>query len=170
MKYLLKDELQAMLGRAKEASPAVHLMILLAFNHGLRVSEVLSLTAANFQDGHLVIQRLKGSCKTAQKLLPNEAALLVDYKIPACGKLFPIHRQTAWRHVKALGVAAGIPAFRCKPHVLKHSCAMTGLQGGMTLPELQAYLGHKSGASTMMYLKIDDDKASKAFAAAVGGL
>jgi integrase len=168
MKYLLKDELQAMLGRAKEASPAVHLMILLAFNHGLRVSEVLSLTLNNFQDGHLVIQRLKGSMKTAQKLLPNEAALLADYKIPECGRLFPIHRQTAWRHVKALGVAAGIPSFKCFPHALKHTTAKTGLAGGMTLPELQAYLGHKSGSSTMVYLREDDDVASKAFAAAAG--
>ena len=113
------------------------------------------------------MQRLKGSCRTAQKLLPNEAALLAEYKIPECGRLFPIHRQTAWRHVKALGVAAGIPAHRCHPHVLKHCCAKLGLAGGMTLPELQTYLGHKSGSSTMAYLRQDDETASNAFAKAL---
>ena len=168
MKYLSKIELGAMLEQAKAAGPLDHLMILIAFNHGLRVSEVLELTSGNFVDGYLIVQRLKGSCRTAQKLLPNEAALLAEYKIPECGKLFPICRRTAHRHVKALGIAAGIPGFKCKPHALKHSCAMAGLKGGMSLPELQAYLGHKSGSSTMMYLKIDDDKACEAFATAMG--
>ena len=167
MKYLTKGELGAMLAQAKP-EPMYYLMILIGFNHGLRVSELLDLTAANFVDGHLIVQRLKGSCKTAQKLLPNEAALLAEYKIPECGRLFPIHRQTAWRHVKALGVAAGIPAFKCTPHCLKHTCAKTGLAGGMTLPELQTYLGHKSGSSTMAYLRESDETASNAFAAAVG--
>ena len=170
MKYLSKTELGQMLQQAQASGPMDHLMILIAFNHGLRVSEVLDLTAANFVDGYLIVQRLKGSCKTAQKLLPNEAALLADYKIPECGRLFPIHRQTAWRHVKQLGIAAGIPSFKCFPHALKHTTAKTGLAGGMTLPELQAYLGHKSGSSTMVYLREDDDVASKAFAAAAGGL
>lgn len=168
MKYLTKDELGKMLMVAKGSNPTDHLMILLAFNHGLRVSEVLSLTAANFQDGYLIVQRLKGSARTSQRLLDNEAALLADYKIPACGLLFPICRRTAWRRIKGYGVAAGIPGFKCKPHALKHSCAMAGLKGGMSLPELQAYLGHRSLGSTGMYLKIDDDTASSAFATAIG--
>ena len=41
-------------------------MLLVAYNHGLRVSEVLSLTKENIQDGALVIQRLKGSNKTTR--------------------------------------------------------------------------------------------------------
>jgi integrase len=168
MKYLTKDELGAMLVQAQSAGPMDHLMILIAFNHGLRVSEVLDLGAKNFVDGYLIVERLKGSRKTVQKLLPNEAALLADYKISPCGRLFPIHRQTAWRHVKALGIAAGIPSFKCTPHALKHTCAKAGLAGGMTLPELQTYLGHKSGSSTMIYLKTSDEEACNAFAAAAG--
>jgi type 1 fimbriae regulatory protein FimE len=168
MKYLSKDELGLMLAQAKVAGPMDHLMILIAFNHGLRVSEVLNLTAENFVDGYLIVQRLKGSCKTAQKLLPNEAALLADYKIPECGRLFPIHRQTAWRHVKQFGVAAGIPGFKCFPHAIKHTTAMTALNGGMKINEIQTYLGHKSGASTMAYLKVSDEVACKAFAAVAG--
>ena len=73
MKYLSKIELGAMLEQAKAAGPMDHLMILLAFNHGLRVSEVLDLTTENFVDGHLIVQRLKGSCKTA--LMPDETPI-----------------------------------------------------------------------------------------------
>jgi integrase len=168
MRYLTKTELSGMLEQAKNSGPDDHLMVLLAFNHGLRVSEVINLTADNFKDGHLIVQRLKGSAKTAQKLLPNESALLAEYQIPACGKLFPICRRTAHRRIKRFGVTAGIPEFKCFPHCLKHTTAMIGLEGGMKINELQAYLGHKNGQNTLAYLRVDDDIASKAFAAATG--
>jgi integrase len=169
MKNFTKDELVNLLAAAKAASAMDYLLILLSVNHGLRVSEVLSLTSENFQDGHLVIQRLKGSCKTAQKLLPNEAAALAEYVVTSPdGRLFPICRKTAWEHMKKLGAAAGIDSFKCFNHALKHTCGKLGLKGGMTLPELQTYLGHKSGASTMAYLREDDETASAAFAKAMG--
>jgi integrase len=38
----------------------------------------------------------------------------------------------------------------------------------MSIPELQTYLGHKSGSSTLAYLKIGEDEASEAFAKAIG--
>lgn len=169
MKSLTKDELASMLGEAKGAGPLDYLMLLLAFNHGFRISEVLNLTSDNFVDGHVIVQRLKGSCKTTQRLLPNETdpvTALLAHRAPG-ERLFPFSRMTAWRHVKAIGQRAGIPAFKCFPHALKHSCAMAGLRGGMSLPELQAYLGHRSLGSTGMYLKIDDDAASSAFATAI---
>jgi integrase len=171
MKFLTKDELSAMLGQAMKSGPLDHLMILIAFNHGFRVSEVLSLTSKNFVDGHVIMQRLKGSCKTIQRLLPNEVApiqaLLAHRGVGE--RIFPFDRTTAWRHVKAIGIAAGIEAFKCFPHGLKHTSAVLGLKGGMTLPEIQTRLGHKSGASTMAYLRVDDETADKAFAAAIGG-
>jgi integrase len=169
MKNFSKDELAGLLQAAKAAGPMDYLLILLSFNHGLRVSEVLSLTESNFKDGSLTIQRLKGSCKTSQKLLPNEAAALAEYVItdPA-GRLFPICRKTAWAHIKALGVSAGIDSIKCFPHALKHTTGKMGLKGCMTLPELQTYLGHKSGASTMAYLREDDETASAAFAKVMG--
>jgi integrase/recombinase XerD len=167
MKYLSRPELDSLLAEAKKSSPADHLFVLLTVSHGLRVSEVLSLTHENLKDGHLTIQRLKGSCKTSQRLLPAEIAALAEYSIKS-GKLFNMHRQTAWRRIKAFGVAAGIESIRVFPHCLKHTTAKIGLAGGMTLPELQTYLGHKSGSSTMAYLRESDETASLAFAAAAG--
>jgi integrase len=169
MKNFSKEELVNLLAAAKSASPMDYLLILLSVNHGLRVSEVLSLTSENFKDGHLVIQRLKGSMKTTQKLLPNEVTALAEYAVTdPSGRLFPICRKTAWSHMKTLGAMAGIDSIKCFNHALKHTCGKLGLKGGMTLPELQTYLGHKSGASTMAYLREDDETASAAFAKAMG--
>ena len=170
MKYLEKFELQKLLEVAKETSPIDYLFILLTFNHGLRVSETISLTADNFKGDCLVIQRLKGSCRTDQPLLPNEAELLKTVTPGASGRYFPFDRTTAWRHMKRIGTLAGIDPRRCFCHALKHTTAMMGLEGGMKINELQKYLGHRSGQSTMKYLEVSEEKASKAFAAAVGGL
>jgi len=167
MKYLSRPELDALLAEAKKFSPEDYLFVLLTVSHGLRVSEVLSLTPENFKDGHLTIQRLKGSCKTSQRLLPAEIIALAEYPVKS-GKLFSFDRTTAWRHIKVIGMKAGIESIRLFPHCLKHTTAKIGLAGGMTLPELQTYLGHKSGSSTMAYLREDDETASKAFAAAAG--
>src|SRR5208282_693336 len=168
MKHLSKSELNALLQVAKQSSFADELMILLSVNHGLRVSEVINLTTENFQAGHLIVQRLKGSMKTIQRLLPNEAALLSQHTPAEDGRLFPICRKTVARHLRKLGVAAGIESFKCHPHILKHTCAMIGLDGGMKINELQTYLGHKSGNSTLAYLKVSDQTACDAFASAVG--
>ena len=169
MKNFTKDELTGLLSAAKAAGPMDYLLILLSVNHGLRVSEVLALTPANFKDGHIIVQRLKGSCKTSQRLLPNELAALNEYVVTSPdGRLFPICRKTAWAHMKKLGAVAGIDSIKCFNHALKHTCGKLGLNGGMTLPELQTYLGHKSGASTMAYLREDDETASAAFAKAMG--
>jgi integrase len=166
MKHLTREELTALLSVSGQRD---RLMFMLAANHGLRVSETINLTMENFKDGYITVQRLKGSLKTSQKLLPNEAALLAEYKVVSPdGKLFPFCRRTALRHIKALGAKAGIPIHKCFNHALKHTTAKLALKGGMGLPELKQYLGHRSLSSTGAYLQSDDEEASMAFAAAMG--
>jgi integrase len=35
------------------------------------------------------------------------------------------------------------------------------LDGGKSINEVQAYLGHKSGNSTLQYLKVDEEQAAE---------
>jgi integrase len=159
MKSLTKDEL----GRLIAVAGSDALLFRVLFNHGLRVSEVINLTDANVVDGHLVVQRLKGSRKTAQPLLADEQVLAT-----MTGRFFPMSRATVWRRMQEYGAQAGIPAFKCHPHILKHTTGRLGYEGGMGIPELQAYLGHKNGGNTMVYLEAEESEAAAAFAAAVG--
>jgi integrase len=168
MKSLTKVELNSLLEVAGKHSPSDRLWMTIAFNHGLRVSEVLALTDANVVAGSLVIQRLKGSRKTVQKLLPTERAE-VEALAAKGGRFFHMHRKTAWLHFKQYCAEAGIPSY-LSCHSLKHTTAKLGLAGGMKINELQTYLGHVNGANTMIYLQVDDEEASKAFAASTGGL
>lgn len=166
-KSLTKVELNSLLATARKHSESDYLMFLVTFNHGLRVSETLALTASNLVAGHLVVQRLKGSDKTTQPLLPDEKALLEGIKTE--GEFFKMDRRTFDRKMKAYGAEAGIAPFKCHAHALKHSCGRIGYEGGMGIPELQTYLGHKNGGNTMIYLQADEGQAAAAFLTAVGG-
>jgi integrase len=166
MKNFTKVELEALLAVARKHSERDYLMLLVTFNHGLRVSETLALTGENFVGGFLVVQRLKGSRKTTQPLLASEQGVLALAK--GSEPLFPVCRMTYWRKMRAYGTEAGIPEFKLHPHTLKHSTGRLGYEGGMGIPELQAYLGHVNGKNTMVYLEATEEQAASAFAAAVG--
>src|SRR6267154_22707 len=85
MQHLSKDELLALLREAKASRERDWLMILVGFWHGLRASEVTGLKRDAVRDGHLIVQRLKGSLRTVQPLvehpdpLLNERQALIDF-------------------------------------------------------------------------------------------
>lgn len=168
MKHLTKDELNGLVAVAEKHDPTFALLILVIFNHGLRISEVLALTAENLVNGFLVVQRLKGSRKTTQPLLASERARLEAQAAASPKGLFDYHRSTAWRRLQAYGAEAGIPQFKLHPHILKHTTGRLAYEGGMGVPELQSYLGHVNGKNTLVYLEASEEQAANAFAAAVG--
>src|SRR5438309_11121722 len=104
-------------------------MILLAFQHGLRASEVIGLTPGHLADGYLTIQRLKGSLKTTQPLVASENALLnerglvIDFirGMHRNQRLFPVCRQTFWRALQRHARAIALPAHKRNTKMLKHS-------------------------------------------------
>ena len=172
MQHLTKDELLRLLGAAKEDSARNWLMILVAFWHGLRASEVTELTSKNIKDGYITVQRLKGSMKTVQPLMVNPESLLNEKaaleeiaNLAGIERLFPIGRQHFWTLMQKYGAMAGIPKHRVFPHVLKHTCAMLTIKKA-GIENVRQYLGHKSISSTGAYLKVSDEEASEAIALA----
>jgi integrase len=191
---LNRDELLRLLGAAKKRRERDWLMFLVAFWHGLRETEVVGgwltkqhngrrqrvwypgLTKASFSDGYITVQRLKGSRKTTQPLMPHSDPLLDERTaLPAFlatlpanpeTRLFPMSRMQFWRLIQLHAAAAKLPPHKAHPHVLKHSIAMSMLEDQIDLGTIQAYLGHESGASTMEYLKKSDEQAAAALARA----
>ncbi len=170
MKSLSKAELDALLAVAQRHSEADCLMLLVTVCHALRVSETLALTKDNIVDSHLVVQRLKGSRRTTQPLLPAERDGLLELARTVEGRLFKMSRETFWRRMKTYGAEAGIPEHRLFPHALKHSAGRLGYLAGMGVPELVAYLGHKNPANSLIYAQAGEQEAAAAFAAAFGGV
>ena len=80
MMFLTPEELLAVLKVARERNTRDHAMILLAYRHGLRASEVccLKLADVDVKGGSISLQRLKGSLKTVQPLYRHRGQPLLD--------------------------------------------------------------------------------------------
>lgn len=174
MDALSKAELHALLAIAREHSERDWLMFLVAYLHGLRVSEVVGLTRDNVGDGMLDVRRLKGSRRTVQPLvehsnpLLNERQALIDL---AASKhpnqtLFKVGARQAERLFARYAAAAGIARHQRHPHVLKHTCGLQVFERA-GINKTQTWLGHKSGASTLMYTRVSDAEAAPAVLAAL---
>jgi len=144
-------------------------MILVAYWHGLRASEVVAIKRIDVQDGFLTVQRLKGSMKTTQALVRSSDPLLDEatgFEKALIGlhnqsRVFPLTRERFWQIVQQHGKAAGIPKHLRHPHVCKHSIAMQTIEKA-GIHNVRQRLGHRSIASTGEYLKTSDLEASKA--------
>src|ERR1700730_5725854 len=78
--FLNPEETLAVLKAARERSTRDWAMILLAYRHGLRASEVcgLKLVDIDLKAGSISIRRLKGSLQTVQPLYPHRGLPLLD--------------------------------------------------------------------------------------------
>lgn len=65
-------------------------------------------------------------------------------------------RRAIERTFGDLGTKAGINR-EVYPHLIRHTTATHMLQGGATLEEVQAYLGHDSPATTQIYTTVSND-------------
>lgn len=151
-------------------------MILVAYSHGLRASEVTGLQRDAVKDGHITVARKKGSLRTVQPLIYDENPLLDERQFLFAyveslrwnQRLFPITRQHFWRLMQNYAEAAGLPERKRHPHILKHTIAMQIIHSA-GIENTRQYLGHKSMSSTGAYLKVTDAAASEAVALALKG-
>lgn len=173
---LNRDELLALLGAAKAKRVRDWLMILIAFHHGLRASEVVALTPDNFHRGQLTVARLKGSLKTTQELAEHTHPLLDERKAllefiagkPRNQRLFKLTRERFWQLVQEYGEKADIAKHKRHPHILKHSIAMQTIRKA-GVENVRVHLGHKCMSSTGEYLKVTDSEAGAAIKSSLAG-
>ena len=182
MQALTQKEVLSVLKLAASESKRNHAMILLAFRHGLRASEVCALKTSDIdlKNGIITVRRLKGSLKSSQDLLDVTGEPLICEKRvlrawlaeretyrDASDYLFlsqkggKMDRSAFFRVFQSIAERAGLPAAKRHPHCLKHSLGYYLVEQGVSLPSIQQTLGHKSLASTGVYLKVTDDRANK---------
>ena len=151
MDALSKPELLKFLKVARAVSERDWLMFLVAYWHGLRVSELIGLKGSSVRDGFLTVERLKGSLRTVQALVEHSDPLLSERKalLEFTRKTYPnapifkLSRQQVWRLMQRYGKLARIPAHKAHPHVLKHTIAMQMIDKA-GIQKTRQRLGHKS--------------------------
>ena len=186
MTYLTPEEILAVLKAARKRSVRDWAVILLAYRHGLRASEVCGLKLADIdlKAGSLSIRRLKGSLSQVQPLYQHRGQPLLDEMAalrawlktrPADGSDFlftsqkggRLDRTQFFRIFRACAETAGLPQEKRHPHVLKHSLASHLVAGNVNLALIRQALGHRSITSTMQYVGTSDGQAAEAAQAAL---
>jgi type 1 fimbriae regulatory protein FimB len=186
MVHLTPDELKAVLKVARARSARDWAMILVAYRHGLRASEVcdFKLLDMDLNAGSLDVRRLKGSLHTVQPLCRHKGQPLVDEvlalrawlkerKPDGSDYLFlsqkggRMSRIQFFRVFQACAEAAGLPAHKCHPHALKHSLATHLISENVNLAWVKQCLGHKAIGSTMKYVAVSDSQAAQGAQAAL---
>lgn len=163
--YLHSAEIDKLLSAAKSFprhGQRNHLMILLAYRHALRISEVIGLRVSdiNLDEGRIYCKRLKGSVTNTHPMEGDEIRLcrrwLKERPQTALDFVFvsergsPLTRQSAWRIVAEAGERAKLDLC-IHPHMLKHSCGYYLANKGLDTRLIQDYMGHKQIQNTVRY-------------------
>ncbi len=152
--HLTEAEVTKLLKVAKQGryGQRDYLMVLMAFRHGLRVSELCDLqwTDVDFQAGTLYVRRLKGSKDSVHFLMGEESRpLRALHKASESPYVFtserggPVSAAGFRKQLATWGVKAKL-GFPVNPHMLRHACGYALANRGMDTRSLQAYLGHAS--------------------------
>jgi site-specific recombinase XerD len=166
--YLTRDEVSALLRAAKKSRHGArnHAMILIAYRHGLRASELVNLRVSDLDlsTGTIYCRRAKGSRSSLHPMKPDEVAspekMLRDRRPQATDYVFQserserMSRSAFWRIVSSAGDRAGLPV-KAYAHQLRHACGYYLANKGCDLRLIQDYLGHKQIQNTVRYTALN---------------
>ncbi len=146
-----------------------HALFTVLYGCGLRLSEALSLTPAQFRGQDTATITGKGRKQRMVPLLPVVRSAVADY-MAACphalsehAPLFvgvrggPLNPAVAERQMRDLRHLMGLPA-SATPHALRHSFATHLLAGGADLRVIQELLGHASLSTTQRYTEVESEQ------------
>lgn len=168
--YLTEAELDALLAAAKSTGRhgfRDYTMILIAYRHGLRVSELIDLkwSQIDFNRAQVHVHRLKNGLPSVQPLAGMEMRALRKLQRDYGGSEFvfvsersgPLTPRAVHRIVARAGRLARIP-YPVHSHCLRHTCGFKLAQTGTDTRAIQDYLGHSNIVHTVRYTRLESSR------------
>ena len=154
-----------MIWAASKAAPERRAFALVLIHTGCRISEALQLTPARIDIvGRAIIFRSlkKRGDKPVFRSVPVPRSLIaelvgtfrLDPRYLDERRLWPVTRNTAYVWIKDMMSAADIPPGpHCSPKGLRHGFGVYALLSGVSLNQLQRWMGHADIAVTSIYAR-----------------
>jgi type 1 fimbriae regulatory protein FimB len=162
--FLSATEVATLLDAMKQGRHGIrdHLIVLMMFRHGLRVSEAIGIrrNEVDLDHARLWVRRLTSVAWTSN--IPSPATSCAPSSVTA-----PSHRCASLAlHLRTRAAAhaanrlsrcrgrrpAGLPPVH--PHMLRHSCGFALANRGYDLRLIQDYLGHRDPKHTVHYTRV----------------
>jgi len=142
-------------------------MVLIAFRHGLRASELCDLRwdQVDFARAALHVRRAKSGTPSTHPLTAREMRALrrLRREAPASPFMFVSERGSPFttagfaRMLERAAVSARLD-IKVHPHMLRHACGFALANRGHDTRGLQAYLGHRYIQHTVRYTELSSDR------------
>ncbi len=179
--YLTMAEVARLLKQCAGAGPLARrdlAIVEILYATGIRVSELVGLDVADFQQG-IQVESLKVLGKgRKERFVPihEHAVLALECylrrsrpqlaKPLSPGSLFlgaqgrPLSRNAVYKRLRKLGLQAGIRTV-VTPHLLRHTFATHLVHEGADLRSVQEMLGHANLETTTVYTSVDAERLKK---------
>ena len=164
--YLTEAEIEGLVAAAKRNRWGHRdaAMVLVAYRHGLRASELVDLRWAQVEFGTatLHVRRVKQGTPSTHPILGDELRTLRRLQReqePKSPFVFTSERGAPFstagfaRMVERAGTEAKL-GFKAHPHMLRHACGYALANKGHDTRALQAYLGHRNIQHTVRYTEL----------------
>jgi type 1 fimbriae regulatory protein FimB/type 1 fimbriae regulatory protein FimE len=168
--YLTSSEVEILMAAARKSSRYGHrdaTMILIAYRHGLRASEVCDLQwhQVELATGRLHVRRCKRGTPSVHPMQGDEIRALrrLQRQQDAGAYVFmsergaPMTAKSFHALIARLGGRAGM-TFPIHPHMLRHACGYKLANDGHDTRALQAWLGHRNIQHTVRYTELAPDR------------